>query len=341
MLNSSIVSSFWPAPNIPEEGRGNRRRLLAAWHGWHCAHVSASPPFPLFQILIHKGNSCIHMCLDYTTLLGDEEFFCGGESRAQAVMGGEGREGREGRGGAGRFLLLLWMRYCLVVEHSWETSGHVDSRERAHTVAQKREHIYEVITTPPKEVLLPSVSLCLIFHLSSLFCVFFPPNQISRYPLSFLPIFLLCASCVGLLVKKTIGGCGVVGFLDSSKRVARLMSWERATGLCRQPLTGQPWNPSRCPISPFLTLLFLCACGGCRWKWRRADLSAWLLKVVRCQLAFFSYHSLHSPLRLASCNVNRVRSWHKRSGPREKVREQAKGKWGVLCVQYICTESLP
>lgn len=30
------------------------------------------------------------------------------------------------------------MRYCLVVEHSWETSGHVDSRERAHTVVPKR-----------------------------------------------------------------------------------------------------------------------------------------------------------------------------------------------------------
>lgn len=30
------------------------------------------------------------MCLDYTTLLGDEEFFCGGESRAQG-----GRNGRE------------------------------------------------------------------------------------------------------------------------------------------------------------------------------------------------------------------------------------------------------
>ena len=36
------------------------------------------------------------------------------------------------------FLPLLWMRYCLVVEHSWETSGHVDSRERAHTVVQEQ-----------------------------------------------------------------------------------------------------------------------------------------------------------------------------------------------------------
>lgn len=35
------------------------------------------PPPPLFQIQIHKGNSCIHMCLDYTMLPGDEEFLVG------------------------------------------------------------------------------------------------------------------------------------------------------------------------------------------------------------------------------------------------------------------------
>lgn len=32
--------------------------------------------FPL-QVLIHKGNSCIHMCLDYAMLPGDEEFLVG------------------------------------------------------------------------------------------------------------------------------------------------------------------------------------------------------------------------------------------------------------------------
>ncbi len=116
------------------------------------------------------------------------------------------------------------------------------------------------------------------------------------------------------------------------------MSWERATGLYRQPLTGQPWNPSRCPISPFLTLLFLCVWGGCGWKRRHTDLSAWLMKCqyVSKHLAFFSYYSLYSlyALCLVPCNVNHVRSWHKKSGPWEKVREQVRAS-EVSCVYSL------
>lgn len=64
-LNSSIVSCFLAkgctAFSSRKGGRGNRRQLLAARHGWHHAHVSASPSF---QILIHKGNSCrLYTCV--------------------------------------------------------------------------------------------------------------------------------------------------------------------------------------------------------------------------------------------------------------------------------------
>lgn len=124
------------------------------------------------------------------------------------------------------------MRYCLVVEHSWETSGHVDSRERVHTALQTREHIYEVITTPRKKSLCPmcpSVS----FFTSLPFPVSFPTDS----PI-FLSHFFQLLLCVGLLVK----GLGVLGLQTFGQRhcVVRLMSWERATGLYRQPLTGQP-----------------------------------------------------------------------------------------------------
>ena len=81
------------------------------------------------------------------------------------------------RGGAGRFLQLLWMRYCLVVEHSWETSGHVDSCElvRTNTKTQKQMKLLQFLKR----------SLCIFFvpfsHFSTLLfpflcgCVF--PQQ--------------------------------------------------------------------------------------------------------------------------------------------------------------------
>lgn len=40
-------------------------------------HSCVCPPAPSPQILIHKGNSCIHISLDYAALPGDEEFFAG------------------------------------------------------------------------------------------------------------------------------------------------------------------------------------------------------------------------------------------------------------------------
>ena len=51
------------------------------------------------------------------------------------------------------------------------------------------------------------------------------------------PVFALCASCVGLIVK----GLGVLGLqaFGQQQHVAQLMSWERATGLYRQASTGQ------------------------------------------------------------------------------------------------------
>lgn len=41
------------------------------------ALVCLTPSPRSIQILIHKGNCCIHMCLDYATLPGDEEFSVG------------------------------------------------------------------------------------------------------------------------------------------------------------------------------------------------------------------------------------------------------------------------
>lgn len=54
-----------------------------------------SPPSPPPHILIHEGNSCIHICLDYAALPGDEELLVGvkGEQR-----GNNGKEVWEGRG---------------------------------------------------------------------------------------------------------------------------------------------------------------------------------------------------------------------------------------------------
>ena len=49
VLNSSIVGCFLASSaeySGPGKERGNRRRLLVARHGWHCAHVSAPPPPP-------------------------------------------------------------------------------------------------------------------------------------------------------------------------------------------------------------------------------------------------------------------------------------------------------
>lgn len=79
MLNSSIVSRFWPAPNVHSiqfQKRGEETDDGCALLDMVDTALMCllSPPL---QILIHKGNSCIHMCLDYATLPGDEEFFVG------------------------------------------------------------------------------------------------------------------------------------------------------------------------------------------------------------------------------------------------------------------------
>lgn len=79
MLNSSIVGHYWPPPNVHsiqfqkrgEETDDGCSLLEMVDTALMCLL------FPPFQILIHKGNSCIHMCLDYTTLPGDEEFLVG------------------------------------------------------------------------------------------------------------------------------------------------------------------------------------------------------------------------------------------------------------------------
>lgn len=44
-------------------------------------------------MLIHKGNCCIHICLDCATLPGDGEILVIGGRRAEEIMGGEGLEG--------------------------------------------------------------------------------------------------------------------------------------------------------------------------------------------------------------------------------------------------------
>lgn len=194
ILNSSTVSSFWPknAHSSGKGGRGNGWRLLAARHGWHCAHVSAFFPFSrswsVKETLVYTCVLITLRCLVMRRFFSLS--FSGGESRAQGIM--EGRVGGEKLEG---FSLLLWMRYCLLVEHSWETSGHVDSYELAHTVMQKREHIHEVWTTPEKEKQ-SFYPLCLaVSFFSSLPSAVFFSNQNPLFPFSFLPVFAMCHLC--------------------------------------------------------------------------------------------------------------------------------------------------
>lgn len=128
---------------------------------------------------------------------------------------GEESRGHNGRGGAGRFLQLLWMRYCLVVEHSWETSGHVDSRERAHTVVPKRADTGAFIWSycySSKGGFALSLSFALIFHLSSCYFAFFSGKAHPSF-FSLLHYFFFCDSFKGLLVIG-VGGFGVAD-LDS------------------------------------------------------------------------------------------------------------------------------
>lgn len=175
------------------------------------------------------------------------------------------------------------------------------------------------------------MSFCLILHLSSLSCVFV--STVSPFFLSYFFQFFLCASCVGLTVK----GLGFLGLqtFGQQQRVVRLMSWERATGLYRQPLTGQTWNPSRCPISPFLTLLFLLCVGG---LWVETETHRFISladEMPVCLQTFVIFFILFIvfPLRLVPCNVNHVRSWHKKS------ERKWENKWGqVRCL--VCTAYL-
>lgn len=103
--------------------------------------------------------------------------------------------------------------------------------ERVHTAVQKqadtgaytRSYYYY-----SKGVLVFSLSVSFFTSLS-LSCVFF--QHTPPFDFSLLPVFALCVSCE--LKDSGFWGCRL---LDS---VVWLMSWERATGLYRQPLTGQ------------------------------------------------------------------------------------------------------
>lgn len=86
MLNSSIVNGFWLPANVHglqfqkkregEETDDGCSLLDMVDTAFTCLLGLPSPtPSAPFQIPIHEGNSCIHMCLDYTTLPGDWEFF--------------------------------------------------------------------------------------------------------------------------------------------------------------------------------------------------------------------------------------------------------------------------
>ncbi len=175
--------------------------LLAAWHGWHRAHVSAPTPSRSRSIKETLVYTCVLITLRCLVM---RSFWWGWKESTRDNV----REG--GRGGGGGFLLLLWMRYCLVVEHSWETSGHVGS-----TVLQKQERIHEVITTSRKESLYP-LCLSVSFFTSLPFPVFFS-NTLSHFPLSLLPVFALCLLCG--FTSKRIGGLGFVDFWRAAAAV--------------------------------------------------------------------------------------------------------------------------
>lgn len=132
-------------------------------------------------------ETVVYTCLDYATLPGDEEFFFlwgWKESRRDNV-----REGERGR--AGRFFQLLWIRYCLVVEHSWETSGHIHSpwactHSRVETGAYTWNYYYF-----SEEVFLFSCLFVSHFSVLSPFLCFFISTSNSLFLLSHLFQFLL------------------------------------------------------------------------------------------------------------------------------------------------------
>lgn len=122
------------------------------------------------------------------------------------------------------------MRYCLVVKHSWETSGHVDSCEFAHTVVQTQERTH--VSTPQKKTYFLFYSP--IFHLFT-----FSHSLFSFFLFLFLLVVFSLFS-VGLAVgcekegyvscgvsSKLRGGGVVLEFLDLDSSSMQLMSWER------------------------------------------------------------------------------------------------------------------
>ena len=146
-------------------------------------------------------------------------------------MGGcresSGDNGREcGRGGAVRFFRVALNE---ILFGGGTQLGNIRTRrlcERAHTAVQRQADtgVHKVFTTTRMESL---YSLCL----SVSFFTSLPfPGFFSQHTPAF--VFPTLPVSATLLVKGTKGLGGVAGFWT-------VMSWERATGLYRQPLTGQ------------------------------------------------------------------------------------------------------
>lgn len=106
------------------------------------------------------------------------------------------------------------------------------------------------------------------------------------------------------------------------------------------------WSALKPESSPNFTLLnsaiSLYVWGGCQRKWRRADLSGWLGgsgRMPACSQTFGIFIILYIvfPLRPMPWNVNHVRSWHKKSGPRENVWVNKEGQERCLVFTvYLC-----
>lgn len=238
------------------------------------------------------------MCLDYTTLLGDEEFFCGGESRAQG-----GRNGREWS------RLKFFFFPAVPLNEILFGGGTQLGNIRTLTVVQKEQllyiciYIYKFIFTVwtwssedslCKELFSP-LSFTLIFHLFSIF----PDLKWKEKSLFCFVQFLRCGfnqhttEVCGVVCFKTAAVCAEADVMGESRM---LIEW--AVG----------WSALKPESLPDFTLLNsaipLCVCvvcvpGGCQRNWRRSHLSAWLGQVVRCQLApkqleFFSYYTFYS-----------------------------------------------
>lgn len=97
-LNRSIVCSFQPDLTVQSIQLQKKRKTLEEGdHGSLLLDTVDTVLLfqlpPLLYMLIHKGNCCIHICLDCATLPGDGEILVIGGRRAEEIMGGEGLEG--------------------------------------------------------------------------------------------------------------------------------------------------------------------------------------------------------------------------------------------------------